>query len=723
MENLFNRRDFLRIGAAALAAGATGCRRPKRKIVPLVAPVEYQRPGETISYASVFELGGTPESIVVDAIDGRPVKIDGFDFKSGERIGSSPIIQASIYNLYDPERFRRPRFLGAHVKLQVALKNISDKISNGEKTYILQKRHSSPTLARLVSEIEKNFPNAKFVFADDGSALKIEIANICENPANIIFLECDLAYFNPHAFKKFAASKSEEELISISQYPDETAENCGVDVPAAHYLESWGDSGNSKERMICQPVISPLNPESLSLGDALLQIFKGVRGDFLENIEDYYAYLRAAWTDIMPDNTKWEEILKRGGLKIKLDGTIEENSKSGLSNIEKKSILNVDSITASLKTSDSMINGELASNPYLIEFPDVKGEAAWENYARISKNLAKKYSLTDGDEILIKSALAEARFPIFISGEIEDNEIELNNGYGRKIAGKSFGTNPNPLFDKFSENPNMVEVEIEKTGARRELIINKNEFNANLKSDNILTFFDISAQTRFKYKGARWGMAIDLKKCDGCGVCALACQIENNVPFVGPEETRKGRAMHWIKIISAKFEGREYRLPLMCQHCDKAPCESVCPVQASVHSPEGANETVYNRCVGTRYCMANCPYKVRKFNYFDNFEKYKKPLNLMLNPNVTIRSRGVVEKCSFCIHRVNKTRYEAQDAGLERIADGAVKTACQVACSKEAIHFGDLNDPNSQVSRDLQNRKAYVLLGELGTLPSVYYLL
>jgi molybdopterin-containing oxidoreductase family iron-sulfur binding subunit len=232
-----------------------------------------------------------------------------------------------------------------------------------------------------------------------------------------------------------------------------------------------------------------------------------------------------------------------------------------------------------------------------------------------------------------------------------------------------------------------------------------------------------------EYTGHRWGMSIDLSKCIGCNACVVACQSENNIPIVGKDQVLVGREMHWIRI-DRYFQGSVddpgfAHQPLACHHCELAPCEQVCPVNATVHSHEGLNDMVYNRCVGTRYCANNCPYKVRRFNYFDNQPELKDAndeiVKLMFNPEVTVRSRGVMEKCTYCVQRIQNVKIKARNAG-QPIADGEIQTACQQVCPTQAIAFGDLADSGSEVARQQQLDRAYALLGELNVKPRTMYL-
>jgi len=362
------------------------------------------------------------------------------------------------------------------------------------------------------------------------------------------------------------------------------------------------------------------------------------------------------------------------------------------------------------------------------------------NPLAISPADAQRLSLTDGDVVQLEARGQRIEIPVLVQPGQAPGVVSAALGYGREAlsVAQGVGVNLYPLLDETSSAPNLrVGAALVATGKRGRLPLTQTQQTMEgrdivrswalteygkqpRKETDILTLYP---EQRFPEH--KWGMAIDLSACVGCGACVVACQSENNVRAVGPEQVLKGRTMHWIRI-DRYYEGdaenlRVLRQPMLCQQCDDAPCENVCPVNATTHSSDGLNQMAYNRCVGTRYCANNCPYKVRRFNYFDFTGATPEATRLVYNPEVTVRPRGVMEKCTFCVQRIEDIRRRAK-AESRPVRDGEIIPACAAACPAEAIVFGDLKDPNSAVSRLNRSQRGYHVLAELGVRPSVTYL-
>jgi molybdopterin-containing oxidoreductase family iron-sulfur binding subunit len=419
-----------------------------------------------------------------------------------------------------------------------------------------------------------------------------------------------------------------------------------------------------------------------------------------------------------------------------------------------------------------MLDGRHAHNAWLHELPDPVTKVTWDNYMCISPASAARLEIEDGD--IVRVAVADRtpsmELPAFVQPGQHDFCVAIALGYGRtgterfaRVGPPWFearsragvvGVNASPLVGTTGTTRRYSgrEVTVVKTGRSRQLASTQAHHSlaapaslASLAGSDsrpvvqevtLAALADAAAAAApsesegtlwppdHEYTGHRWGMAVDLSSCTGCSACVIACQSENNVPVVGQDEVRRNREMHWIRIdryySGSDAEPQVVHQPMMCQHCEQAPCETVCPVLATTHSDEGLNEQVYNRCVGTRYCANNCPYKVRRFNWFD-YPHDDRLQNLVFNPNVTVRSRGVMEKCTFCVQRIEESKIEARRIG-QPLADGTIKTACQQVCPADAIVFGDLHDPKSRVSMLGESRRAYRVLDELNTRPAVRYL-
>lgn len=430
-------------------------------------------------------------------------------------------------------------------------------------------------------------------------------------------------------------------------------------------------------------------------------------------------------------------------------------------------------ITPVLKQSNDMVvylresyfigNGKFANNGWLQELPDPITKATWDNYAAISPATAKKLNVDTNDNVEISAGGKTLVLPVYIQPGMADDEAMIYLGYGRTkvgVVGSNTGFNSINLISKNSKISDWLynDGKIVRANGKYKIMttqehypINNETFKDIQERRDIIregTFEEYKNNPKFfkeekpepnlfniyyepDYKNVKWGMSIDLNKCTGCHACVAACNVENNIPVVGKDQVEKNREMQWIRIdryySGSPDDPKANFQPMLCQHCDNAPCENVCPVAATNHSPEGLNQMVYNRCVGTRYCSNNCPYKVRRFNYF-NFRDHlgdgyylQQPVSLLYNPEVTVRSRGVMEKCSFCIQRIMDEKQHAVEE--KRDIDGdKVKTACQEACPAYAITFGDMNKKGTKLLDFVNHDIGYRVLEEINVRPNVTYL-
>jgi molybdopterin-containing oxidoreductase family iron-sulfur binding subunit len=408
----------------------------------------------------------------------------------------------------------------------------------------------------------------------------------------------------------------------------------------------------------------------------------------------------------------------------------------------------------------AVFDGRFTNNGWLQELPKPITKLTWDNAAMMSAATAQKLGVVTGDYVKLQLGNRETKAGVMLVPGHADDSVTLHLGYGRRRTGNvGTGTGFNANFIRTSSSPWIASgLRVEKTGDKYYFAVTQHQYAIDLqghpaeresteafrrdlvrvatleefrKDPNFAKIAEeeetqgLTLYPGFKYEGYSWGMAIDLNRCVGCNACVVACQSENNIPVVGKEQVMRGRAMHWIRVDTYFRGGLEnpemYYEPLPCMHCENAPCEVVCPVGATTHSPEGLNEMTYNRCVGTRYCSNNCPYKVRRFNFL-LFSDWKTPsLYGLRNPNVTVRSRGVMEKCTYCVQRINAAKIRSEEQNRE-VRDGEIVTACQGACPADAIVFGNINDPNSRVAKLKAQSRNYSLLDDLNTRPRTTYL-
>jgi Fe-S-cluster-containing dehydrogenase component len=579
----------------------------------------------------------------------------------------------------------------------------------------------------------------------------------------LLIIGANPVYDAPADFDFAAALMKARLRVHSALYSDETAELCNWHVPAAHYLESWSDGRAYDGTVsIVQPLIAPLY-ENHSAHE-ILALLTGEAG------RPGYDIVQGYWQSQRPEKDKafqavWETALHDGVIAGTALPAISLTPKSDFPASAQASGADANALEIVFRPDPTIGDGEFANSGWLQETPKPITRITWDNAAMVSPVTAQQLGITTGDYVTLRLAGRYMGAGVFIVPGHADNSVTLHLGYGRRRGG-NLGTGPG--FDAYllrnSSAPDVaLGLQIEKTGKKYYFAATQQQYaidadgqhGAHGEEESIAALGEDRALVRvatfdefksnpgfaqkpeedratsptiyppFKYDGYAWGMSIDLNRCIGCNACVVACQSENNIAVVGKEQVMRGRAMHWIRI-DTYFQGplenpKIYYEPLPCMQCENAPCEYVCPVGATTHSSEGLNDMTYNRCVGTRYCSNNCPYKVRRFNFY-LFSDYKTPsLFGLRNPNVTVRSRGVMEKCTYCVQRINaaKIRSEEED---RTIRDGEIVTACQSACPAEAIVFGNVNDPASRVSKLKAQPRNYGLLEDLNTRPRTTYL-
>jgi MoCo/4Fe-4S cofactor protein with predicted Tat translocation signal len=577
--------------------------------------------------------------------------------------------------------------------------------------------------------------------------------------AVLIMLGGNPVYDAPADFDFGPALLNAKLRVHSGLYYDETGELCHWHVNAAHFLEAWSDSRAYDGTVgIVQPLIAPLyDGHSAHEIVAVLSGQSGKSGHDL--VHDY-------WKTQRPENDKafeafWETSLHDGLMPgtalapIPVSARLDPAKQESLAAFKENPFLEI-----VFKSDPAIFDGQFANNGWLQELPKPITKLTWDNAAMISPATAQKHGLATGDYVKLQLASRETKAGVMIVPGHADESVTLHLGYGRRRAGH-VGTGPgfNANFIRTSDAPCIAaELRVGKTGDkyyfavtqhqyaidqdghpaekegveafRRDLVrvatleeFRKNPDFAKIPEEEASK--NLTIYPGFKYDGYSWGMAIDLNRCVGCNACVIACQSENNIAVVGKDQVMRGRAMHWIRVDTYFRGGIEnpetYYEPLLCMHCENAPCEVVCPVGATTHSSEGLNEMIYNRCVGTRYCSNNCPYKVRRFNFLLYSDWNTPSLFGLRNPNVTVRSRGVMEKCTYCVQRINAAKIRSEEENRS-VHDGEIVTACQAACPAEAIVFGNINDPASRVTKLKAQSRNYSLLDDLNTRPRTTYL-
>ncbi|WP_114783385.1 TAT-variant-translocated molybdopterin oxidoreductase [Botryobacter ruber] len=591
----------------------------------------------------------------------------------------------------------------------------------------------------------------------------------------VFFYKANPAYDHPLADKVVSGLKKVGLTVSFAEIMDETASLVEYVAPDNNYLESWNDFEPKKGFLsIAQPAISPIFT-TRQMQDSLLT-WNG-------SSDTFYDYIRNNWRKVATGdfNTFWEKsvhdgVLESGATMLRLNPAAATAAAATTSARPAAS-----GIEAVVYEKIQMGPGYDANNPWLQEMGDPITKATWGNYITISRSDAEAGSIVQGDVLRLTTTGGKTiEAPALIQPGQAVGTVGIAMGYGRTLdtmpVAKGLGANAFPVATVANNSVffNGPVKQLEKTGATSEiaqmqthhtimdrLVVQENTLAKYVENPKEVTEYirltthagkvkpsTISLWDDYEYKNHHWGMVVDLNSCIGCGACTLSCHIENNVPVVGKAEVLNRREMHWMRI-DRYYSAREHKegeydvmehpadnptvifQPMMCQHCNHAPCETVCPVAATMHSSEGINQMAYNRCVGTRYCANNCPYKVRRFNWFAyaNNDKFDYNMNndlgkMVLNPDVVVRARGVMEKCSFCVQRVQLGKLEAKREN-RRPKDGEIVSACAQSCPTDAIIFGDMLDPESRISKVLareQGERAFHVLEEINTQPNVTYL-
>jgi MoCo/4Fe-4S cofactor protein with predicted Tat translocation signal len=546
--------------------------------------------------------------------------------------------------------------------------------------------------------------------------------------------------------------------IRLGLYEDETSERCHWHIPEAHPLEAWSDARAAcGTATIVQPLIAPLYGGT-SVHELLARFTARQDETAYDAVREHWkgelgaADFEKQWRRSLHDGVVAGTALPEKTVAVK-PGDWTRAPKAGKAS----------GLELVFRADPSLRDGRFANNGWLQELPKPLTKLTWENVAIVSPKLALRLGLSITQDSLghqtdVVSLGYEGRSlkaPVWILPGQPEDAVTVHLGHGRTRAGRvGTGTGFSAYKLRTLAAPWFGPgLEVKKTGERATLACTQGHWsiddtaNETARDRHLIRSASLADYEKdphlframgeepkreqslyepgHKYEGHAWGMTIDLASCVGCNACITACQAENNIPVVGKDQVARGREMQWIRV-DRYYEGpaagpKTHHQPVLCMHCENAPCEVVCPVAATVHSDEGLNDMVYNRCVGTRYCSNNCPYKVRRFNFFLYQDWTTPSLKMMRNPDVTVRSRGVMEKCTYCVQRINRARIDASNES-RTIRDREIRTACEAACPAEAIVFGDVNDPKSEVSKRKAEPRNYGLLTELQTRPRTTYL-
>jgi len=650
----------------------------------------------------------------------------------------------------------------------------ADLKAHGGQAVILAGRRQPPLVHALVHAMNATLGNLGNTVelrsgtssSNVGNLEELETAIGAGQVETLVVLGGNPAYNAPADLDFAALMKRVKTTIRLGLHADETSREATWHLPCAHYLESWGDARTSDGTVVpIQPLIEPLSGARTALevvarlsGYDTTAPYEIVRRTFRKVSGVAEAEFEAAWRRFLHDG------LLAGSAHPLVKPALHWGSVASAVTAARPvpGPLSAENLELVLDRDAKVDDGRFANNGWLQEVPDPISKLTWDNAAIFSPKTAKALGVATGDLVRLDLAGRSLEIAAFVLPGQADFSVTVSLGYGRTVVGRvGSGVGFNAYRLRTAGAPDIaVGLKVSRTGRKYPLASTQDHFSMEgrdlVREEDLAEFRrrpsavteeteagDIVAHPTLE-GGHQWGMVIDLNTCVGCNACVVACQSENNIPIVGKDEVARGREMHWIRL-DRYFAGDIddpglVHQPVACVHCENAPCEVVCPVNATVHSDEGLNVQVYSRCIGTRYCLNNCPYKVRRFNYYNYNERpldqlrlgplaekgMAEPLKMQKNPDVTVRIRGVMEKCTYCVQRIERgkigARVAAGASGHTAVPDGTIVPACAQACPARAIVFGDLSDPESRVSKLKTQPNHYSLLGELNVGPRTTYL-
>ena len=700
----------------------------------------------------------------------RASEIPAFTAELAKAVGVSGV-EAPAYNWTDEQK----KFLAAVAK---------DLKANAGKSAVVAGLYQDASVAALALAINNalgNVGKTAFVSAEAANSLpsdqtagfKALVADMNAGKVDwLVILNANPIYDAPADLEFAAAFDKAKTVAHLGSHYDETGHEAHWHIPAAHFLESWSDARAYDGTVsIVQPMIDPLYGGKTAhhffqalLDEPGLSPYDAVRETWKSKLTPVCAGICPGPSDF---ETRWRKVLHQGWIDVTSTGTTAKAG-TGAPVPKVPSPSSKDAIEIIYRPDPNIYDGRWSNVGWLQELPKPVTNLSWDNAAIVSGATLTKYGLEEDDIVELTVQGRTVKAPVIVAPGHPDNSVTMHLGYGREFAGRvGSPAGFNAYLIRTAASPFSAVGTMKKVEGKWGVAITKSHFqdhrakafggqgngNNSLEADEAISERGIiryatldqykanpgfanegpgrektdKSNTLFpnwEYNENAWGMSIDMASCTGCNACIVSCYAENNIAVVGKQQVRIGRNMQWLRI-DTYFEGdlaapRAHFQPMACQHCENAPCEQVCPVGATVHTPEGLNAMVYNRCVGTRYCSNNCPYKVRRYNFllFSDFET--ESLKLLRNPDVSVRSRGVMEKCSYCVQRISAAKIEA-DKGNRAVRDGEIQTACQQACPASAITFGNINDKGSRVAKLQADERSYQVLADLNTRPRTKY--